>query len=390
MILSIPVSWLQLAHQRLRFIATLGGVAFVAVLIFLQIGFQDALYSSATQVQNNLRGDLFLISSQYNSLTSQQSFRRPRLYQVLGFNGVESVIPVYVNFAKLKNHINGQKNPIYVIGIDPAKPTFNLPEVNQKIKKLQFPDVVLFDRDSRPEFGPIPEIFEQGKTVEIEIAGYNEEIGYRVKVGGLFSLGPSFGVDGNLIMSYSTLLRTFQERQAREVDIGLINLTPGADRQKVLANLKAHLPKDVKVLTRKQFITFEKNYWALRTPIGFIFNLLVTMAFVIGVVFVYQMLYSNISSHLIEYATLKAIGFKNKYFLEIVFQQAFFLAVFGYIPGFIISFGLYDLAKKTTHLPIMMTMDKVLLVFIAVILMSCFSGVLAMQRLRSAEPADIF
>ena len=390
MILSIPVAWLQLVHQRIRFLATLAGIAFVGVLIFLQIGFQDALYASATQVQNNLKGDLFLISSQYNSLTSQQSFRRSRLYQTLGFDAVESVSPVYVNFAKLKNPTKGKKNPIYVIAFDPAKPIFNLPEIERKIERVQFPNEVLFDRNSRPEFGPIATKFQQGEKVNIEISGYNEDIGYRVKVGGLFSLGPSFGVDGNIIMSSSTFLRTFPGRQPTEVDIGLINLQSPSDPERVQIQLKAFLAKDVKVLTRQQFVNLEKNYWALRTPIGFIFNLMVAMAFVVGIAFVYQMLYSNISTHLVEYATLKAIGFQNKYLLNVVFQQAWLLAVLGYIPGFIISFFLYDVGKNATFLPIIMTLDKLLLVFTAVILMTFISGLLAIQRLRSADPADIF
>ena len=390
MILSIPVAWLQLAHQRIRFLATLGGIAFVVVLIFSQIGFQDALYASATQVQNNLKGDLFLISPQYNSLTSQHSFRRSRLYQCLGLEGVESVSQVYVNFAKLRNPSTGKKYPIYVIAFDPAKPIFNLPEIERKIDRVQLPDEVLFDRNSRPEFGPIATKFQQGEKVKIEISGYNEDIGYRVKVGGLFSLGPSFGVDGNLIMSYSTFLRTFPQRQPTEVDIGLINLQSQSDRDRVLMQLKSFLPKDVRILTRQEFVNLEKNYWALRTPIGFIFNLMVTMAFIVGVVFVYQMLYSNISSHLVEYATLKAIGFKNKYLLTVVFQQAWFLAVLGYIPGLIISFSLYDMGKNATYLPIQMTLDKLLLVLITVLLMTFFSGILAIQRLSSADPADIF
>ncbi len=216
MIPNIPVAWLQLARQKVRFLVALAGIAFVAVLMFMQIGFQDALYASATQVQKNLQGDLFLISSQYKSLTSNQSFPRVRLYQALGYAGVESVRSLYLQFAKLKNPVNGRKFPIYVIGFDPAQPTFKLPEVNQNLNLLKIPDIVLFDRASRPEFGPIAEKFEQQEPVSIEIFGYNSVIGYKVKIGGLFSLGPSFGVDGNLIVSQSTFLRVFPERSAKK------------------------------------------------------------------------------------------------------------------------------------------------------------------------------
>ena len=390
MILAIPLAWLQLTRQTIRFLVTLAGIAFVVILIFMQVGFQDALYTSSTLLHSNLKGDLFLISTQYRALTSQQAFSRSRLYQTLGFDGVESVSPLYFAFAKLKNPQDGQKNTIYVIGIDPAKPALALPEVNQNLDKIKFPDVALFDRKSRVEFGPISQEFEQGKKVEIEIFDYNQAVGYRVKVVGLFTLGNSFGVDGNLIMNYLTFLRTFPTRQAEKIDVGAITLKPGANIQQVHRALETSLPKDVLVLTKQQFIDMEKQYWAIRTPIGFVFNLSVSMGFIVGVAVVYQILFSNISNHLMEYATLKAMGFKNNYLLGVVFQQASFLAVLGYIPGFALSLGLYDIANKATHLPVLMSFDKALLVLTSVTLMCFVSGAIAMGKLRSADPADIF
>jgi putative ABC transport system permease protein len=143
-------------------------------------------------------------------------------------------------------------------------------------------------------------------------------------------------------------------------------------------------------MNRQDFIEFEKNYWTLRTPIGFVFNLMVIMGFVVGVIVVYQILYSNISSHLIEFATLKAMGFKNQYLLGVVFQQALILAGLGYIPGFAISLGLYDIAKNATQLPIVMDGDKALIVFISAVVMCLTSGFFSTNKLRKLDPADIF
>ena len=390
MILNIPLAWLQLAKQKVRFLVALAGIAFISVLMFMQIGFQDALYASATQVHKHLRGDLFLISSQYKSLTSTQSFPRSRLYQILGFNGIESVEPLYVQFAKLKNPLNGRKYPIYILGFDPVKSIFRLPEIDQDFQLLKIPDQVFFDRAARPEFGPIAEYFQKNKPISMEIFSYLGTVGYKVKVSGLFTLGPSFGVDGNLIVSSSTFFRIFPERRANELDIGSINLQPHVNPKTILATLSANLPDDVTVMTRQEFIDFEKNYWTLRTPIGFVFNLMVTMGFVVGVIVVYQILYSNISSHFVQFATLKAMGFRNKYLLNVVFQQAIILAVLGYIPGFAISLGLYDIAKDATKLPIVMDINKGLLVFTSVIIMCLTSGFFSTNKLRKVDPAEIF
>ena len=316
MLLYIPIAWFQLIHHKVRFLATLGGIAFVVILLFMQLGFQDALFNSAVRVHEALDGDLFLISSQYNSLTSQQSFPRTRLYQTPALAGVDSVSYLYFQFGKLKNIDNGQKYSIFVIGIDPGKVTFKLSDLNQKLDKIKLPDVALFDSASRSEFGPIVQEFERHQQVNLEITPFNEiKLARRFKVRGLFNLGPSFGVDGNLVTNYSTFLNTFTDRKVDEIDLGLINLKPNANIQQVQADLIASLPKDVKVLTLDEFIDLEKKYWDLRTPIGFIFKLMVFMGFVVGIGITYQILYSNISNYLVAYATLKAIGFTNKYLL---------------------------------------------------------------------------
>ena len=392
MIFKIPLGWLQLAQQKVRLLVAVAGIGFIVLLMFVQLGFQDALYSSATAVHQNLKGDLFLVSSQYKSLTSNQSFSRTRLYQSLGFDGVESVSPMYLQFAKLKNPATGEKYSIYVIGFDPGRPVMNLPEVEKNLDKLKIPDVMLFDRSSRPEFGPIAKKFDAGDTTQtIEIFPFNSLIGYRVRIGGLFSLGPSFGVDGNLLVSDSTFLRINPNtRPADMIDIGLISLKPGTNAETVLKNLQASLPNDVQVFTRQGFIDFEKKYWAVRTPIGFILNLMLTMAAVVGVVIVYQILYSNIATQFVAYATLKAIGYANRYLLNVVFQQALILAILGYIPGFITSVLLYSFAAEATKLPIVMTVNNAVIVLTSTVLMCMASGALAINKLRSADPGDIF
>ena len=394
MLLAIPVAWLQLIHQRVRFLATLAGIAFVVVLLFMQIGFREALFDSSVQVHESLHGDLFMISPQYRSITSQQSFPRERLYQLLGNSAVESVNPLYVQFGKLKNFQSGQKSPIFVFGINPGSPSFNLPEVNQSLDQLKLADRALFDAGSRLEFGPIAQTFRKTGSVEIEISPYNEiNKARKLKVKGLFKIGTSFGVDGNLMINASTFQQIFSERTADKVDIGLVNLSPGSNVEQVKTQLIREFlsdEQDIRILTLGEFTKMEKDYWDLRTPAGFAFKIMVTMGFIIGTGIVYQILYSNISTHLIEFATLKAIGHTSFFLLSIVFQQALLLAVLGYIPGIILSFGVYDLTRDATKLPIVMTADRTIFVLVSVVLMCLTSGMLAINKLRAVDPADIF
>lgn len=382
--LNIPLAWLQLSREKTRLLIALVGIAFAVILMFMQLGFQAALYDSTTRLHQSLQGDLVLINAGSKSLAYMRSFSWRRLYQALSFDGVESISPVYVDFKEWKNPFNGNFRVIYVYGFEPVNSVFRLPGVAENLDKLKVNENILFDRASRQEYGPIATEFEQGKPIITELGGK------RVNVVGLFTLGPSFGADGNVIMSDLNFLRIFTDRKLGEIDIGLIQLKPNADAPHILKNIEASLPKDVRIFTHQGFVDFEKNYWKTSTAIGFIFTLGVGMGFIVGTIIVYQILYSDVSEHLAEYATLKAMGYTNLYLLFVVFQEAIILAILGYIPGFALSLGLYDLTKTATFLPLAMTLDRALIVVILTILMCSISGSIATRRLRKADPADIF
>ena len=380
----IPLAWLQLIREKIRLLIALAGIGFAVILMFMQLGFQAALYDSATRLHQSLQADLVLISSRSKSLAFMRTFSWRRLYQTLSFEGVESISPIYVGFKEWKNPYNGSLRVIYIYGFEPVSSVFKLPGVEQNLDKLRLDENILFDRASRVEYGSIATEYEQGKPVTAELGGKS------VNVVGLFTLGPSFGADGNIIMSDLNFLRLFSDRKLGEIDIGLIQLRPDVDAKSVLKNIESSFPKDVKVFTHQGFVDFEKSYWKTSTAIGFIFTLGVGMGFIVGTVIVYQILYTDVSDHLAEYATLKAMGYKNSFLEFVVFQEAIILAILGYIPGFALSLGMYDLAKNATFLPIGMKFDRALIVLILAIIMCSISGFIAVRRLRKADPADIF
>jgi putative ABC transport system permease protein len=382
--MKIPLAWLQLSREKMRLLVALAGIGFADILMFMQLGFRDALFDSAVTLHKDLQGDIFLISPQSTATIAMKTFPTRRLYQTLGFEGVKSISPVYMDFAFWKNPENRSTRGILVLGFNPADSVLNLPGVTSNLDTIKIPDVVLFDDTSRPEFGPIAQQFKEGKDVKTEVGGR------RIRVGGLFTLGASFGADGNIITSDINFLRLFPNRDKGLIDIGIIKLEPKADLKEVLKNLREELPKDVKILSKEEFIAFEKNYWQTSTAIGFIFTLSTAMGFTVGTVIVYQILYSDVTDHLPEYATLKAMGYKNSYLLMVVFQEAIILAVLGYFPGYSMAFGLYGLTKTATKLPMAMTISRAVTVLILTIIMCGISGAIAVRKLQAADPADIF
>jgi putative ABC transport system permease protein len=384
MIFAIPLAWLQLKREKIRLLVAITGISFAVLLIMVQLGFRDALFKSAVTFHESLNTDIVLISPQSDALIATKTFARRRLYQVLGFEGVEAVRPMYINFSFWRNPETRRTRQLMVIGVDPSFDAFSLPDVTRNLDKIKIPDVILFDRASRPEFGPVAEMFDRGETVTTEVGGR------RVTVGGTFSMGASFGADGNLITSDLNYLRIFPERSAGEIEIGLVRVKPGVDIEALVQKIQAALPADVRVLTKAGFAGAERSYWESGTSIGFIFGIGAMMGFIVGTVIVYQVLYTDVSDHLPEYATLKAMGYKSTYLYSVVLQEALILSVLGYIPGFIIVWGLYKLIKAATSLPTGMTADRALTVFILTVLMCVVSGAIAMRKVQSADPADIF
>ena len=84
------------------------------------------------------------------------------------------------------------------------------------------------------------------------------------------------------------------------------------------------------------------------------------MGLIVGMVIVYQILFSDIASHLKEYATLKAIGYSNGYLRRTVPGAALILAILGFIPGLVLSVVLYDFVGRGTFLNLAMDLPRAL------------------------------
>ncbi len=378
------LSWLQLRKERTKLLVAIAGISFADVLMFLQMGFQGALFSSAVEFHHSLNGELVMMSSRSRALISLDRFTERRLYQAAGVAGVAGVSPIYLNAIQWRNPYNKEIWNIYAIGINPDRQVLNIPGVEANRLKLREPDTALFNQGSRQEFGPIAQRFEAGEPVITEI---NQR---QVQVRGLFNLSPTFGINAYLVTSDINFLRMDANRQGGLIDVGVIKLKPGVDVQTVLSELRSRLPDDVKVMTRDDYAQAEVSFWKASTPVGYTFDLGVVIAFIVGAVIVYQILYSDVTDHLPEYATLKAMGFRDRYLLIVVFQESLILAALAFVPGVAIALGIYRITNIATMLPMAMDLGRVAFVFILTAIMSSSSAAIAVRKLQTADPADIF
>jgi putative ABC transport system permease protein len=389
MIPKIPIAWLQITYQKSRLLVTILGVTFAVLLMFIQLAFRDGLFENSVTMHKAIQADLVLLHADTNYFFGIKEFPRRYLYRVLEINGVASASPFYFADANFKNTESFVTESISVCAFRPDQPVLNLSEVNQSLKILQQPNTVLFDQLSSAEYGSIASVFKNKGVVSTELSNK------KINIVGLFSLGGGvMSHDGLVVTSdlnYSKLLNMPLEK----VSIGIIKLEPGTKPEKIIEEFSKKFPQDdktisVKLITLKKFMELEKQHWAESTPIGFIFNLGTIIGLVFGGVIVYQILYSQIADSLYIYATFKAIGYSKTYLISIVIQQAVLMSLMGYIPGFILCLGLYKFVQDATRLPMFMTFSRALIVLLLTITMCSIAGLLAMKKLQSADPADLF
>ncbi|CAA9590362.1 ABC exporter permease subunit of DevC family [uncultured Synechococcales cyanobacterium] len=379
-----PLAWFQLKREKTRLAVALAGIAFADILMFFQLGLLDALFESVVKPYTSLQGDLFLINPLFESLNVVRSFPRKQLYQAAGAKEVESINYLYIGQGEWRNAQTRTNQPTTVFAINPNNSAITLPDVQAHQNELKLLNRMLYDRAGAEQFfGNVVGELQQSGSVPIQFNNF------QVKVVGTFVMGASFAANGNVITSHSTFLRLFPARKPGEIDIGAIQLKPGTDVEQFKAAMQSEL-ENVLILTHEEFVKHEKKYWETTSPIGILFGFGAIIGFVVGTIIVYQILYSDVSDHLPEYATLKAMGYSDGYLIGVLIQEALIMAVLGFIPGFVISIGLYSAAAAATFLPIGMTVSRAMLVLTLTIVMCAASGGIAMRKLQSADPADIF
>lgn len=373
-----PLALLNLSHQRMRTLVAVAGIGFAVVLIFMQLGFQGAVSKAATLLFDDLEFDLVLLAPQYVDVNKAGTFPMTRLYQARGVVDVESASPFYVGFNYWYNPQTRRRRNIMVLGLRPTDTVVRFPEVPALRAELQTDDTVLMDRESRPEFEPR----EPGAETEIGA--------HKVKIVGQFSLRTGFGADGIILTSDQNFVKLVPGRSLNRISLGLVKVRAGADVAAAARQLESILYPAVVVATRAEIEAHEKQHWEKNTSVGIIFGMGVVVSLIVGMIFVYQVISSDITNHFSEYATLKAMGYAERYLSSIVLQQALILAVLGYLPGLAVAQGLYELTSEYAKIPIDMNLGRAVLVLVLSIAMCSISGILSLRKVSLADPADLF
>lgn len=380
----LPIGWLQLSHSRTRLVAAVAGVAFANVLVFMQLGIMGALNNSTVAPYTLLNADIILSSQEGNTLTDSGSIARTFMFQALGVPGVASATPLFIGNLPLTLE-DGSSIALLSFGVDVAQAGFVAPAIAPALAGLAIENTVLLDKDTRGMPKVALDSLSTGSSFTFEANGKT------LKAVGSMAVGGGFLADGMMVTSDQTFLRFFPSRSSGAPDHILLRLGDGIAVDRVAERLRAVMPAAVvKVQTLAEARAADLSFMATQRPTGIIFGFGVFMGILVGLVIVYQVLSTDVADHLREYATFKAMGYGQRFFLGIVFEEAIVLAVFGFIPGFVVSMGLYAGLNAVTGLPVAMDAARALLVFVGTLAACSLSGAIATRRLAAADPADLF
>jgi putative ABC transport system permease protein len=402
----VPLAWLNLTHDLRRFVLFSLGIAFAVVLIFVQYGFRNALLDSNVLLIQKLNADLAVVSGRRAALPFRESFARHRLTEIAELPGVRSVHPLYMEYylSLVRNPAEPAdkrlpNRPIRVIGIDPEAYLLKFLELNpaadaphSRVHELQQFGRALFDRGGKSNIHNRAESIFGAMVPGVE----TDLVGQRIRIVGEVDLGSDFGADGTLIMSEESFVELLRRPYSpgdphAEVEIGLVRLDADADRRAVQQKIRSAFPEgDLDVLTIDELMDREHRFWLDNTPIGFVFGLGMGLSFIIGMVICYEILSSDVADHIAEYATLKAIGYRNRYLSTVVIQQALLMAACGFLPGMGVSWVIYRWLGYLTSLPMLMTPSRVAFVLGLTVLMCAGSGLLAVRKAKELDPAEVF
>ncbi|MFL5342672.1 MAG: ABC transporter permease DevC [Gemmataceae bacterium] len=393
----VPVAWLNLTHSVRRFLLSVLGISFAVVLMLVELGFWRALLDSQTALINSVDADLFLVPASMSTITDGQTLPLTRIDQARAVPGVGWAQPLYLRdfpfVWKNREDVGVLQWPIRVIAFqpDPAHPAFRedrMPGFAASQALLRPPRTALLDERSKSVYDAVKSWRDGGPPpigVEREIGGKT------VRIVGFFRLGTDFTTDGNLLMSAENLPDFLPEREPLQaMTLGLVKLADGADPGTVREAVRRVMPPDTRVLTRSELAGEETGFWTNSTPVGFIFTLGLAVGFIVGVVICYQILSTEVTDHLAEFATLKAIGYHDRYIAGVVLQEALLLSLLGFAAGLALGWPLYLVLQDKTGLPMTVTLGRAGLILALTVLMCVVSGFLALRRVRTADPAEVF
>src|SRR5262249_16304656 len=174
------------------------------------------------------------------------------------------------------------------------------------------------------------------------------------------------------------------------VEIGVLKVLPGHEVPSVQRAIASIMPDYVVVLSKPELIEREADFNRSITAVGPVFGVGTIVGFAVGMLISYQILFSEISDQLPQYATLKVMGYQNSYMVKVVLQQAASYALLGYVPAWLLSCVVFYIMGGQALIPMDMSFLLTAISLGLTVVMCIASAMIAVRRVILADPAELF
>ncbi len=372
----VPLAWHNVFQNKRRTIAAVCGISFSILLVFMQLGFLNGGKTAAASLFEIFNYDIGIVSEKYTYLATPGGFDRIRLTQALAHQSVHSAASMSFSNGAWKDKDSGLSSRLIILGVPLDQRFIKNDLIKTGVKNIRPNHTVLVDLYSHKDYGDLS----IGNEVEINQAS--------ATIAGHFQLGVGLFSEGCVIVSNDNFAR-LTGNNPRLVNYGFLRLKQGVDTATVVAQLRKMLPKDVFIYSKTEMIRKEQAYFIAVKPVGIIFQSGVIVACFAGIVILLQVLNTDISNRLDEFATLKAIGFSDGYIYSIGVQQALIYALLSFVPALIIATFLFRVTHELSRLPMEMTLSLVLFVLAVSLVMCIIACLLGLQKVRRTDPAEL-
>jgi putative ABC transport system permease protein len=378
----VPLAWRNLLANKPRLLRSSGGIGFAVLLMLMQLGFERAFFNASLEVIRLLDGEIFLQRASKYRFATKDPFPARDLATARAIAGVATAWPLYADWHHLfwRSPSDGKDFLVRVFAFDPDQPVLSLPELDGGPKGVSDLDTAIVDRRARRFLGMDP----PPRAAELN--------GTKINIVGSFALGPDFENDGTVVVADRTFAKLLPGRGGGppDVELGVIKLTPGRDPTAVQQAITAAVPTDIAVLTKPQLLELERKFQADVSSAGPIFAMGTLVGFIVGMLISYQIIYTDLAEQQPQYATMKAMGYRIGYLVRVVLEQAALSALTGWVPAVLLAVLLFRIVGEIALLPLHMTLELALVSLLLTLTMCLISAVLAVRRVVTADPAEVF
>ncbi len=375
MSLIFRLSWRNLFHDRLRFIATVIGIVFSIVLVTVQMGLFLGFDRMVTTMIDHAPADLWIVPRDTKCFEDSSLVDEHERFRALSVAGVMDALPIVIGFAQWRLP-NGGTTPVFIVSSDTRAGglhPWNL--VEGSLADLAIPGAVAIDQSYFDRLGT-------------EGLGANAEIrDQKVKVTAITKGIRAFTTTPYVFTSLDQA-RTYVGTPPNKATYFLVRLSPNADVESVRSRLRTAL-SDSEVLTPGEFRNRSRSFWLFGTGAGAALFAGALLGIVVGTVIVAQTLYASTKDHLPEFATLRAIGASGSYIHKVIICQALLSAIIGFCIAAGVGLIIVD-ATAESALPILMTPLMTMGLFLLTVVMCVLSAIFAIVQVIRIDPAVVF